>query len=99
MMVMTTTMLKMMTMMMITDIEDGGFQSCAALKISRDQLQYQHEHIIVVITIIINKMASVIAIIIGGNFEQFVSSDRSSCTDDGPRYIRGATFSDFHSVH
>ena len=74
MMVMTTTMLKMMTMMMITDIEDGGFQSCAALKISRDQLQYQHEHIIVVITIIINKMASIIVIIIGGNFEQSVQN-------------------------
>ena len=28
----------------------------------------------------------------------FVSSDRSSCTDDGPQYIRGATFSDFEHL-
>ena len=38
--------LEMMMKMMITDIEDGGFQSSAVLKISRDQLRYKQEPII-----------------------------------------------------
>ena len=33
-------------------------------------------------------------------WKSFISSDRSSCSDDGLSYIRAAaTFSDFHSVH